>query len=263
MTEDELARLALRVNQANIAMGAESFHAEGALFYRDLRYPAVRDANHVTGVAASSPDEIDALFARAEREYAGVPHRRYDCDFTTPPAFEARLALEGYERSYALLMLLEGELDARPRPDIEVRPIENEAGWAAFFALRALDWGEYRDRLAQAGETDVGTAMAERDRASSPPFRYFLAYADGAPRAYFSAWHGIDGVGQVENLFTHPDYRRRGLATALIARCVDDCRERGAGPVLIVADPTDTPMRMYAAMGFRPLALKREWRRDA
>jgi predicted GNAT family acetyltransferase len=70
-------------------------------------------------------------------------------------------------------------------------------------------------------------------------------------------------MGQVENLFTHPDDRHRGLATALIVRCVNDCRERGAGPVLIVADPADTPMRMYAAMGFRPVALTRAWRRDA
>jgi hypothetical protein len=68
MTEDERARLALRVNQANIAMGAESFRAEGALFCRDLRYPAVRDANHVTEVTASTPVEIDALFERAERD---------------------------------------------------------------------------------------------------------------------------------------------------------------------------------------------------
>jgi predicted GNAT family acetyltransferase len=93
--------------------------------------------------------------------------------------------------------------------------------------------------------------------------RYFLAHSEGAPRAYLSAWDGIDGMGQVENLYTHTEYRHRGLARALIAHCVADCRARGAGPVLIVADPTDTPMRMYSAMGFRPVALKREWRRDA
>ncbi|OGO52256.1 MAG: hypothetical protein A2148_06360 [Chloroflexi bacterium RBG_16_68_14] len=82
---------------------------------------------------------------------------------------------------------------------------------------------------------------------------------DGAPRAYCSSWEGIDGVGQVEYLFTHPEYRHRGLATALIHRSVADCRERGAGHVVIVADPADTPKQMYAAMGFRPVAIKRSY----
>jgi len=78
---------------------------------------------------------------------------------------------------------------------------------------------------------------------------------DGRAAAYFNSWAGIDGVGQVEDLFTHPDYRHRGLATALIHRCVADCRAKGAGPVVIVSDPADTPKLMYAAMGFRPVAL--------
>ena len=54
-------------------------------------------------------------------------------------------------------------------------------------------------------------------------------------------------------------YRHRGVATALIAHCVDDARAHGAGPVVIVSDPTDTPKHMYAALGFRPVALKRGW----
>ena len=51
-------------------------------------------------------------------------------------------------------------------------------------------------------------------------------------------------------------HRHRGIASALIAHCVQDARERGARPAVIGADPTDTPMRMYAAMGFRPLFMK-------
>jgi GNAT superfamily N-acetyltransferase len=65
----------------------------------------------------------------------------------------------------------------------------------------------------------------------------------------------------VEDLFTHPDYRHRGLATALIAHCVADARARGAGPVVIGADPHDTPRQMYAALGFRPLFLSRGYLR--
>lgn len=67
------------------------------------------------------------------------------------------------------------------------------------------------------------------------------------------------GVGKVEDLFTAPAFRHRGIATALIAHAVDDARQRGAGPVLIGADANDTPKAMYSAMGFRPLLMYRSF----
>jgi hypothetical protein len=51
----------------------------------------------------------------------------------------------------------------------------------------------------------------------------------------------------------------RGFASALLDRGIADARAHGAGPVVIVADPTDTPKDIYASMGFRPVALKRTW----
>ena len=104
------------MNQAFLALGMEVFEAEGATFVRDRSRPSIRDSNHVARVTASTPDEIDSLLARVEREYAGFPHRRFDLDFTTPPAFAARLAFEGYEEIDALVMLLEGELSGAPSP---------------------------------------------------------------------------------------------------------------------------------------------------
>ena len=90
-----------------------------------------------------------------------------------------------------------------------------------------------------------------------------MGHDDGArPVAYFSSWEGIYGVGQVENLLTHPDFRNRGFATALIHHCVTDARSSGAGPVVIVCDPNDTPKQLYASLGFRPVAIKRSYWKD-
>ncbi len=63
-------------------------------------------------------------------------------------------------------------------------------------------------------------------------------------------------MGQVEDLYTLPKYRKRGIASALIHHCVADARAKGAGPVIIAANPTDTPKHIYAAMGFRPVAVQ-------
>jgi ribosomal protein S18 acetylase RimI-like enzyme len=105
----------------------------------------------------------------------------------------------------------------------------------------------------------VAEQMMRTRRAKTPPVRYWLAWADGQPRAYLASWEGTGGVGQVEDLFTHPEFRHLGLATALIHHGVAEARKEGAGPVVIVADTADTPKRMYAAMGFRPVSISRTY----
>jgi GNAT superfamily N-acetyltransferase len=250
----ELIARALDVDAANLALGHETFQAEGATFVRNRAYPLVYDANHITHVTASTPNEIDRLLARVKHEYTGIDHRRFDVDFRTPPAFIARLALEGYERRDALVMLLEGEVQS-PDPGHEIRPVESETDWSGYAALKEIDWRAYEQRTKKAPEPEVGEALFEVARIKQPPVRYWFACLNSRPLAYFNSWEGIDGIGQVEDLFTHPDFRHRGLATALIRHCVSDCRRKGAGPVVIAADPTDTPKNMYAAMGFRPIAI--------
>jgi hypothetical protein len=97
---DSLVAAALAVNQDNLALGNEVFDAAGARFIRNGAFPSIWDANHVDHVTAASAAEIGTLLGRAEREFEGYPHLRFDLDARTPPEFEARLQLEGgYGRS--------------------------------------------------------------------------------------------------------------------------------------------------------------------
>ena len=249
-----LASRALDVDAANLALGHETFEACGATFVRNRGYPLIYDANHVAQIRASTPEEIDSLLARVEQEYDHAAHREFGVDFRTPPAFVARLLLDGYERRDSLVMVLEGDLDARPS-DIEIRPVETEDDWREYAALKKLDWLEHERRIKKAPEPAVGEALYAVARLKQPPVQYWFACLKGCPLAYFNSWAGIDDIGQVEDLFTHPKFRHRGLATALIHHCVLECRRNGACPVVIVADPADTPKQMYAAMGFRTVAV--------
>lgn len=248
----------MRVNAANLALGHETLEAAGATFVRNDAFPAIRDANHVTAITASTADEIDALFARADAEFAHCPHRAFKADVTTPPRVEGRLLLDGYTREDALVSVLDGDLDGVAKPH-DLRPIDDGGAWRAFELLQAADWRESRARRGETEQGDAAAAMAQTRRLKSPRVRYWLAFEEGQPAGYFSAWEGIAGVGQVEDLYVVPERRHRGLATALIHHCVADCRAHGAGPVVIVSDPTDTPKHMYAAMGFRPVAVVRNY----
>ena len=256
----DLSDKALAVNRAQLALGHEVIETEGAMLVRDRRVPDIWDANHITAVSAATAPDIERLLARVEHEFAGCGHRRFDLDFTTPPAFEAQLALDGYERADFLVMVLTGELCRTATPH-DLRVIDDEAGWSAYTALKQLEWQELAARRRLSGVEAVGTALARSYRMKSPPVRYYLAAIGGRPCGYFSAWEGCDGVGQVEDLFVASEFRHRGVATALIERCVADCRAHGVAPIALVCDASDTPKHMYAALGFRPVAVKREYLR--
>ncbi len=111
---DRLIAAAVAVNQDNLALGNETFEATAARFVRNVGVPDIWDANHVDRITASTPAEVDALLERAAREYSHCHHLRFDVDPSTPPQFEARLRLDGYEASEGLVSILEGELRATP-----------------------------------------------------------------------------------------------------------------------------------------------------
>src|SRR3972149_2092925 len=122
----DLTRRALAADHGFMALGNERVEDDCATFIRNPALPLIRDANQIISVTASSPDAVDRLLARADREFARSPHRQFRLDFTASPEFEARLALEGYERKDTLVMLLEGEPAGAAKPH-DVRPVESEA----------------------------------------------------------------------------------------------------------------------------------------
>lgn len=259
-THHHLAERALAVNDAQFAIGNECFDADGGRFIRNVASPDIRDANHVSHVTAAAPAEIERLLERAGVEFAHAPHRAYHCDVTTPPEFEARLLLADFQTKATLIAVLEGELAGAAKP-FDIAPVQSEGDWRAFGGLHALDWRESRAKLGQVEAAAVGEAMARTRQLKCPPAQYYLGYIDGVARGYFSTLPGIGTMAQVEDLFVEPGFRHRGLATALVHHCVARCREAGAGPVVIASDPDDTPKHLYAAMGFRPVAVKRDyWR---
>ena len=251
-------RVAIRVDQAHEALGHRTFEAAGAVFVRNPELPDIHTANYARSVRADAPEEIEELLARAESEFSGCPHRCFEVDLDTPPPFEGRLVFEGYEARDFVLMVLEGELQGQARA-ADLRLVTDERGWTEADRLKKLDWAEARAKLGREPLPRVGERLALVARLKTPPDRKRLVYVDGEARGMASDWDGVDGAGQVEDVFVAPAYRHRGFATALIHRCVAECRARGSNAVVIVADAGDTPQAMYAAMGFRPVATKRRY----
>jgi len=64
----------------------------------------------------------------------------------------------------------------------------------------------------------------------------------------FATWAEADGTIDLDDLFVDPDYRRRGLAAALVARTAEVLRARGVERLEVTANPH--AMGFYRAAGF-------------
>lgn len=256
---DDLVTRAFETIVGWLACGHETRMQPLAQFVRDPRMPVCYDANFVAEVRARTPDEIDSLFVAADSMYRGLDHRSFLWDPQMPPEFEARLQLDGYEKEEQVVLVLEGALAGRG-PAVELRPAVSDSDWLTIESLCRLDHEEEVEKgFHDPWDAAVTRQLVAAKRSKAPEVQFHLARADGVDCAFFSAYPGTNGVGQVEDLFTRAEFRGRGIGTALIARCVDDARARGAGPILIGARTNDTPKHMYAALGFRPLCLQRKY----
>lgn len=259
MSEFELLERVCAALQGYFELGNVVREVAGARFVRNLQHSLIYDANHVCAARVSTPSQIDELLAAVEREFGGLGHRQFKCDPLTPPALEARLVVEDYEATHEIQLLLEGPLQADP-PEVEIRLCQSDEDWETLERLTRTENEEAARQFAlPLVSQQVTTQMVAVRRGKSPSLRFWIARADGRDCAFFSSWAGTQGVGKVEDLFTLPEFRRRGIGSALIAHAVCDARERGAGPVLIGARTHDTPKHMYAAMGFRPFCVVREY----
>jgi GNAT superfamily N-acetyltransferase len=261
--DEGLLRRAYETLQGYYELGCEVIDDPLARFVRDRDAPRIYDVNFASFVRAGTRGEIASVLDRADDFFDGLPHRVFHIDPWTPPAFEAQLLLDGFEFEDELQLLLEGELQvAHDPPAVDIRLVDSDEDWSVVGRLTRLDHEEQAGRgVHPLWDEDVTSQMVATKRAKAPALRFWLARAKGADCAFLSSWPGVSGVGKVEDLFTHPDLRHRGVASALIVHCVRDARERGARLVLIGALPNDTPMRMYAAMGFRPFCVTHRGRK--
>ena len=77
--------------------------------------------------------------------------------------------------------------------------------------------------------------------------RTYVADEDGSVVG-FATWAQADGTTELEDLFVDPDWRRRGIAIALVSRIVDVLRARGVQCLEVTANPH--AQGFYSAAGF-------------
>jgi len=259
MTDRAVAALC-RTYRAYLALGGDTIDGPGCLAVRQDATPLVHDVNHLQLGADAEPGPA---FDFLETSFGDRPYRRVMTDPFTSPRLLARLSLEDYQPGRTLQGLLTGRLRGPAPESWEIRPVVGDTEWRKLDRLvRALHVEIDRKTGRSVYSEEVSAQIQQVRRRAAPRVQFFLAWDEGEAVAFFSSWPGVDGVGMVEDLFTLPSHRGRGIARALIHHCVEDARARGAKSVLIGSDPDDTPKHLYEAMGFEPVCVTWGWLRS-
>ena len=229
---------------------------------RDPAHPNVWDANHADGITADSDDRIDRVLALLDRHLTHSDWRVVHTDCFTPEPMLARLAWEGFvEQPAVIQMALAGEVRAAAAPDLH--PVDSDADWEELADLVALDHDEGLRTGGAALSRDVTRGIVASYRAKAPACQFHLVRIDGVAVAYGSLAAGPYRAGIIEDLYTRPSHRRRGIASGMIAAFADRLRRERCDTIFLGAIVGEEARLLYAALGFRPVMLTRTWVRRA
>lgn len=93
--------------------------------------------------------------------------------------------------------------------------------------------------------------------ASVVPSRLFAAWTDSEMGA-FCALFQDDGLGQIDEVTTIDQYRRRGLGTAVVEAALQASLADRDDLTFLVADEGDWPKDWYGRLGFEPIGRRYE-----
>jgi ribosomal protein S18 acetylase RimI-like enzyme len=212
--------------------------------YRDLW---MLNVLRVERVGAAGAEEIAA---EAEKAQAGLPHRRVlvldaDAGERLAPGFQAL----GWKMDRFIFMVLK-------------HPPTRTADTSVVREVDAAALGEIREAIAREQLPDMSPAVLSQIREAGAlflppvPTRHFAVFVDG--RAVSATDLFSDGrTAQVEEVATLPEFRRRGFATAVVQRAVDEALAAGHDFVFLTADADDWPKELYRRLGFEEVGM--EW----
>lgn len=120
-------------------------------------------------------------------------------------------------------------------------------------ALEALQW---RASLANAGDREA--LLAHPDAIELPTAlieggQVVIAEADGETAGFAAVLPREDGALELDGLFVEPGLWKSGVGRALVERCCEMGRERGAGALHVVGNPHAEGF--YKSCGFETTGL--------
>ncbi len=244
------------------ALGQEVRAIDRARIIVDQAHPNIWDTNHADCISAETGSQIAQVLEALETHLSHSNWRVAQIDPKTPESFIAHLALAGFsEKSATIQMSLVNPM--LPEPSRDLHLVETDADWTALAGLVVED---HREGL-RTGEAsrlqELADGIVAGYRARSPACQFHLSFVDGRPVGYGSCAAGPSGAGIIEDLFTIPEARGRGIASGMISAFVESLNDEGCSTVFLGALVGQRAAFLYSKLGFEPAFLIQTWARAA
>ena len=230
-------------------VGYDAVDADGAKVVSTPEHPSTWEANWVMAAPGAGPAAVLSALDRHFADGWQVVH----VDVLTDPAVEAALALAGFSAEGALIEMVARDVTpTRPVPALEYDAI-GPGEWPRFARLAAID-------AAEGGRSsDVAAGLLDAKGRRLAGCQLWLLKEEGEDIGFGFTAACPNGLGLIEHLFTLPSHRGRGVMSGFIAEATRRLRGGGCDAVFLDAHAHDTPKRLYARLGFAPVALTRTW----
>ncbi|HEY1014945.1 MAG TPA: GNAT family N-acetyltransferase [Herpetosiphonaceae bacterium] len=150
-----------------------------------------------------------------------------------PPSDYAAYVAAGYRQTETEALMAR---EVAPLPPLDSR----------YDVVRIRDSAQLRD------QKPVGKTWTTAAKLHEPRLRHSMIVLDGRPVARARVCHVDPDCGYVSHVYTAPDYRRRGLAQALMAQILHDAAAEGEQWSVLVSSEAGLPL--YQALGYQHLA---------
>ncbi len=264
--QPSVASLVRAVRQGNLMlarMTAEETPLDGAIALTNPRRPEVHMANWAGEVhvpTGSLPEQVLDAIEQHFASHGATCWALVGAAMEWPPALAAAIRQRGYAVPWHS-QIWQYHRPALPPAarDATASPVpSNTAAWqiiparAAYAQIRTL----YHAAALQYGKESQlvnDLVQSQIDHLDEPRFEMFIARKDG--QVVGGAGIVACGpVGVIDNVFTHPDYRRQGIATALLDHVIEHGRRAMFESIVLECREGSEAESLYRRLSFVPIA---------
>ncbi len=238
--------------QDRCAERLEPFEWGTATFRLDM--PRVHDQNLLRverGLGELTAERLAAAADRIQRP-AGLSHRKV---VVPDPAAGERLspgfAELSWRRARHIVMAHRGEPPHTPRHPVREVPPK---------ALRGARTRAFQDDLGSMAAAQVAASL-ELVASVVAVARAFTVEISGVPVSW-CALYEEGGIGEIDDVVTAGDYRRRGFGRAVVEAATRASLASGNQLTFLVADEDDWPKELYERLGYETIGGRYEFTRS-
>lgn len=199
---------------------------------------------------APEPGSLASWVAAFRAELPGAAHVAIGIDdpaTALDPAEAAELGLE-IEHDQTLTAREPAPVEEVPGVDLRAVDASRDEPWEALVELElaSFEGGDPAGHREFLERRFAGHRALARDGHGS----WYAAYAGDRPVASLGLYRLPGGLARYQQVMTDPDYRRRGIAGALLRHAGHEQLALGARELVIVADPDGPAIGLYRRSGF-------------